>query len=180
MQLGPAAPCQRPRWGAVAAYHVVHASFSQVLSYEVPGKERGGATANAAAQLMLAADAGDAPARAAPGATATGAAACSAAAALAAGAAKARTLGQAAAPGAPFLPHLSGPPLPPCEAERLAYVKESAILVGARTVSTHNQQAHACAHAADSICVLRAGARAAARAGRSPRREPAPARPPPP
>ena len=37
-------------------------------------------------------------------------------------------LGVCASPGAPYRPHLQGPPLPDCDAERVAYVRELDIL----------------------------------------------------
>jgi hypothetical protein len=38
-------------------------------------------------------------------------------------------LGCCAVPGAPYTPQLSGPPLPPCEEERYAFIKSLEILV---------------------------------------------------
>jgi hypothetical protein len=42
---------------------------------------------------------------------------------------KGAPLGVCASPGAPYLPHLSGPPLPLGDAERLAFVNDSQLLV---------------------------------------------------
>jgi len=40
-------------------------------------------------------------------------------------------LGVCAAPGAPYRPDLAGPPLPPCEADRIAFMEELKVLVSA-------------------------------------------------
>jgi hypothetical protein len=113
---GPAAAAHAPR--AARGPHVIAPRpLAQVLRRRHPAgpNKRAPGAAGAAAPATPALDA-----------AATDAAATAIAAAELAGA---RPLGVCAAPGAPYAPQVSGPPLPPCEAERLAFIKTLEILV---------------------------------------------------